>query len=212
MPFFTFGQFTRVFGIGTQIRGTTMRKLRSWAFRKCRTFWVWESPKGSYCCSKSTDFEILGPLAKLRGVTKKSHGHNFDFLGLKRIAKVTHMVDQTCYSFQTRKLKIVAVSFFLTSLIFRDKHTFAALCWLWAAITPVKKIVRPKSTTFSETSGRELSHGPILEKFSHQKISRRRVFSKNRRFLQFFMSAPKKFSNCCQSDNFDPRRSAHGSS
>ena len=57
--------------------------------------------------------------------------------------------------------------FFLTSLIFRDKHTFAALCWLWAAITPVKKIVRPKSTTFSETSGRELSHGPILEKFSH---------------------------------------------
>ena len=102
--------------------------------------------------------------------------------------------------------------FFLTSLIFRDKHTFAALCWLWAAITPVKKIVRPKSTTFSETSGRELSHGPILEKFSHQKISRRRVFSKNRRFLQFFVSAPKKISNGCQSDNFDPRRSAHGSS
>ena len=59
---------------------------------------------------------------------KKRHSHNFDFLGLKRIAKVTHMVDQTCYSFQTRKLKIVAVSFFLTSLIFRDKHTFAALC------------------------------------------------------------------------------------
>ena len=102
--------------------------------------------------------------------------------------------------------------FFVTSLIFRDKHTFAALCWLWTAITPVKKIVRPKSTTFSETSGRELWHGPILEKFSHQKISRRRVFSKKRRFLQFFVSAPKKNSNGCQSDNFHARRSAHGSS
>ena len=30
MTFFTFGQFTRVFGIGTQIRGTTM----------CTTFWM----------------------------------------------------------------------------------------------------------------------------------------------------------------------------
>ena len=110
--FFTFGQFTRVFGIGTQIRGTTMSKLTSWGFQKCHTFWVWESPQGSYCCSKSTDFEILGPLAKLRGVTKKSHGQNFDFLGLKRIGYVTNRVDQTCYSFQPRKIKIVAVTFF----------------------------------------------------------------------------------------------------
>merc|ERR1711996_72521 len=53
---------------------------------------------------------------------------------------------------------------------------------------------------------------PILEKFSHQKISRRRVFSKKRRFCQFFVSTPKKISSGCQSDNFDPRRSAHGSS
>ena len=73
---------------------------------------MWESPKGSYCCSKSTDFEILGPLAKLRGVTKKSHGHNFDFSGLKRIGWVTNRVDHTCYSFQPRKIKIVAVTFF----------------------------------------------------------------------------------------------------
>ena len=111
-----------------------------------------------------------------------------------------------------KKNFLSACLFFLTSLIFRDKHTFAALCWLWAAITPVKKIVRPKSTTFSETSGRELSHGPIPEKFSHTKMLRRGDFSKKRRFLQFFVSAPKKISNGCQSDNFDPRRSAHGSS
>ena len=29
----------------------------------------------------------------------------------------------------------------------------AALCWLWAAITPVKKLPRPKTTTFLESSG-----------------------------------------------------------
>ena len=37
--------------------------------------------KGSYWLSKSTDFEILSPLQKIRGVAKKRHGHNFDFLG-----------------------------------------------------------------------------------------------------------------------------------
>merc|ERR1711894_87902 len=52
----------------------------------------------------------------------------------------------------------------------------------------------------------------VLEKFSHQKISRRRVCSKKCRFLQFFLSTPKKISSGCQSDNFDPRRPAHGSS
>ena len=53
-----------------------------------------------------------------RRCQKKKNCHNFDFSGLKRIAKVTHRVDYTCYSFQTRKLKIVAVLFFLTPLIF----------------------------------------------------------------------------------------------
>ena len=143
---------------------------------------------------------------------KKRHGHNFDFSGLKRIAGLVHSISYPTYSFQPRKIKIVAVSFFLTPPNFRDTSTFADMIWLWPAITPVKKIARPKSTTFSESSGSQLSHGPILEKFSHQKISRRRVFSKKRRFLQLFVSAPRKISNGCQSDNFDARRSAHGSS
>ena len=44
-------------------------------------------------------------------------------------------------------------------------------------------------------------------------MSRIRGFSKKkRRFLQFSIAPPTKFSNGCQSDNFDPRRSAHGSS
>ena len=43
----------------------------------------------------------------------KKNGSQFYFSGLKRIAKVTNRVDQTCYSFQAQKIKIVAVSFFL---------------------------------------------------------------------------------------------------
>ncbi len=56
--------------------------------------------KGSYWPSKSTDIEIWGPLAKLRGVTKKRHGHNFDFSGLKGIAGVVHPISYLGYSFQ----------------------------------------------------------------------------------------------------------------
>ena len=49
---------------------------------------------------------------KISDVKKKRHGHNFDFSDLKRIGWVTNRVDQTCYSFQVWKIKIVAVSFF----------------------------------------------------------------------------------------------------
>ena len=75
--------------------------------------------KGSYWLSKSSKISKKKWVG--RGVTKKKNCHNFDFSGLKRIAKVTHRVDYTCYSFQTRKLKIVAVLFFLTPLIFGDR-------------------------------------------------------------------------------------------
>ena len=51
---------------------------------------------------------------KIGNVTKKRHGHNFDFFGLKRIARLLNYVEQPCYSFRTKKIKIVAVSFFLT--------------------------------------------------------------------------------------------------
>ena len=119
-------RITQIFQILYHIQGTTMLKSTSSAFQKCGTFCVYDFLKGSYWLSKLSNISIFFNIQNR--CHKKRHGHNFDFLGLKRIAKVTHMVDQTCYSFQTRKLKIVAVSFFLTSLIFRDKHTFAALC------------------------------------------------------------------------------------
>ena len=35
--------------------------------------------KRRFCREKSDGFEILAPLAKIRGVTKKRHGHNNEF-------------------------------------------------------------------------------------------------------------------------------------
>ena len=57
----------------------TMRKLTSRAFRKCVTYWACEVLNGSYRPSKTDESEKTGPSSKLRGVTKKRHGHNFQF-------------------------------------------------------------------------------------------------------------------------------------
>ena len=57
--------------MGKFFRDRTMRKLSSRGFRKCGTFGSCELFNGSYCCSKSTDFEIFGPSPKIRGVKKK---------------------------------------------------------------------------------------------------------------------------------------------
>merc|ERR1711983_742248 len=96
-----------------------MRKLSSRGFRKCGTFGSCELFNGSYCCSKSTDFEIFGPSPKIRGV-KKKNCHNFEFSGLKRMSGVVHPMSYLGYSFQARKIKIVAVAFFCYASYFGD--------------------------------------------------------------------------------------------
>ena len=116
--FFAFSQIKWDFATASYIQGTTMWKLTSWPFRKCRTYWDLKFLNGSYWWSKSEDSEILASLAKISGVTKKRHGHNFQIWGLKRIAGVVNRVDYTGYSFQTSILKIVAVSFFCNASYF----------------------------------------------------------------------------------------------
>ena len=97
-----------------------MSKLTSRAFQKCGSFWASEVLNGSYRCSKLTDCENLGPLPKIRGVAKKRHGHNFEFSGTKRISALVNPMSYVGYSFQARKIKIVAVSFFCNT---------AFCCW-----------------------------------------------------------------------------------
>ena len=70
---------------------------------------------GVIAAQSRTKVKFRGPLAKIRGVAKKRHGHNFQNRGLKRIAGVVNPIDYPCYSFQTSILKIVAVSFFLNA-------------------------------------------------------------------------------------------------
>ena len=87
-------------------------------------------------------------------VTKKRHGHNFEFWAPKLNQRGTNMVGHTLIQFQAVIFKIVAVSFFVTAHSFRDAFTFSAMCWLWAVITGVKITVGLITYTFSESSGR----------------------------------------------------------
>ena len=113
-----FRQFTWDFDIETHIQGTTMRKLTSRRFRKCGSFCASEFLNGSYRCSKLTDCEILGPLPKIRGVTKKRHGHINEFWVLKRIAGPPNHVRRPCYSCRVRKLISFRVLFFCNACFY----------------------------------------------------------------------------------------------
>ena len=62
------------------IQARSMWKLTSRAFRKCGTYWAYQVLNGSYCWSKSDNCEIMAPLAKIRGITKKRHGKNNESL------------------------------------------------------------------------------------------------------------------------------------
>ena len=101
-----------------KIQGSTMLKLTSRRFRKSGTYWVWEGLNGSYCCSKLADCEILGPLQKIRGVTKKQHSVNNEFGDPKWIAGHLIHVLMPCYSFQVQKLIIYRVFFFCDASYF----------------------------------------------------------------------------------------------
>ena len=95
-----------------------MRKLTSRGFRKCGTFWVYDFLKGSYWLSKSS--QILRKKWRGRRRHKKSHGHNFDFSGLARNQRGPNMVGSTLIPWRARKIKIVAVTFFVTPLNFAN--------------------------------------------------------------------------------------------
>ena len=112
------------------------------------------------------------------GVKKKRHGHNIQFWALIRNQRGPNMVGSTLIPWQSSKLKIVAVSFFCNASYFRWRTSFFGLVHLWRPITPVQKLPRPISSTFSETSGREVSHGPSPDIFFFEQISRNERFMK----------------------------------
>ena len=103
-------RITQNFQILYHIQGTTMRMLTSWGFRKCGSFGPGEFLKRSYWLSKSSNFSNFFE-SKMR-CQKKRHGHNFDFSGLPRNQRGTNPIGKPLIPCQTRKIKIVAVTFF----------------------------------------------------------------------------------------------------
>ena len=95
------------------------------------------------------------------------------------------MVGTTCYSFQASKLKIVGVLFFFDASYFRWRSSFFGLIHLWRPITPVQNLTRPISTTFLESSGRELWHDSTLDTCANPKISSNCLTAKKVFFLHF---------------------------
>ena len=89
---------TQIFQILYPIQGGTMLKSTSSAFQKCGTFCVYDFLKGSYWLSKFSNISIFFDIQNR--CQKKRHGHNFEF-------------SEAALN-QARKIKIVAVSFFLT--------------------------------------------------------------------------------------------------
>ena len=97
------------------IQDRTMWKLTSWRFRKCGTYWACEVLNGSYRQSKMEESEKKGPSSKIRGVTKKRHGHNFEFWGLKLNQRVKNPLFSALIQYGDEIFKIVAVSFFFNA-------------------------------------------------------------------------------------------------
>ena len=146
-----------------------------------------------------------------RSRKKKTHGRNFEIWALILNQRGAIMVGSTLIQWQHSNFKITAVVFFFTAPYFCLRSQNFTVVWLWAAITPVQNLTRPINSTFSESSGRQLSDGPILVFFVLQQISRNKRFMRKGVFLHFCMTAPRKFSKNLQSDNIEVWRLAHSS-
>ena len=92
--------------------GSTMRKLTSWRFQKCVTYWGSEFLNGSYGSSKSTESAIFDSSPKISGVTKKEICHNNENLVSKRIAPQDNPIGSSFYSFRASIPVIFALLFF----------------------------------------------------------------------------------------------------
>ena len=117
------------------IQARSMWKLTSRAFRKCGTYWACHVFNGSYRPSKMDESEKTGPSPKISGVKKKRHGHNLIFCASKRIARLLNHVWRPGYSFQTSKIEIELVSFFLTPPL--QRFFSSNFTQLWQPITLV---------------------------------------------------------------------------
>ena len=76
--------------------------------------------------------------------------------------------------------------FFFNASYFRGQSSFFQLSQLWRAITQSVKLTTPLCYTFSEPSGRQLSHGGTLDICCSSKISINLPKCEKLPFLAFF--------------------------
>jgi len=120
-----------------------------------------------------------------RSRNKKRYGRNFEIWALILNQRGAIMIGSTLIQWQRSKMKITAVSFFVTAPYFCLRSQNFTVVWLWAAITPVQNLTRPISSTFSESSGRQLSDGPTLVFFCLAANFEEQAFYEKRRFFAF---------------------------
>ena len=161
-----------------------MRKLTSWGFRKCCSFRVLKVLNQSYWLSKSGENWRKKSIERRR--QKKITRPQYRFLGPETNSmSFSHGWDDMLFVSGVKSQNCGRVIFFNASY-FRGRSSFFGLIHLWRPITPVQNLTRPKSTTFSESSGRELSHGPSLDMCFLEKNFGEWAFYEKSRFLAFF--------------------------
>ena len=154
-PFFAFWQITWVFGIGTHIPCESSRPgdSESVVLFGRATFLT-----GVIAAQSRNMSAKLKASRKLGGVKKKVTATTFGFRLWNWITPSEIYISRAWLNFRSEIQKLWLWLFFLTPPNFGDAFNFAGMFRLWEAITPVRKVARSKSTTFSESSGGELSH------------------------------------------------------
>ena len=132
--------------MGKFFQDRTMWNLSSRGFRKCGTFGSCELFNGSYCCSKSTDFEIFGPSPKIRGVKKKELPQFWVF-GYETNSRRSRPYELPWLFVSSPKNQNCGSSFFFWHLL-RPIFLFEILLDFDSQLLPFKKSYTPKVPHF----------------------------------------------------------------
>ena len=126
-------------------------------------------------------------------MSKKSHAlKNFFFKILLRGSSKLYL--ETSLRRISKRKKFWARDFFFWHrFFFWDKHTFAALCWLWAAITPVKRSYAQKVPHFRKPLEESFHMVLSWKNFPIKKYRGEGFLSKNAVYCYFSCPLRKKF-------------------
>ena len=110
----TDGQIAPISATKRGLSGLTWEGIASCSVATCyQGAWFVRTGCPVIAAQSRTKVKFRGPLAKIRGVAKKRHGHNFQNWGSISNQRGVKWVSLTLLRYGAEILKIVAVSFFL---------------------------------------------------------------------------------------------------